>query len=83
MKDDKQNQQDKEILTKLIYEQFQTLNLNKEQYSRLINRSIPSIDRDRALSRGANYIKDGQNRVYYPINSVVNYILDVNLTLNA
>lgn len=82
MKPENNSSQDKEILTKLIYEKFQTLNLNKEQYSRLINRSIPSIDRDRANSRGSKFHKDSKNRVYYPVHCVVDYLLDVNITLN-
>ena len=83
MQDNKNNTEDREVLTKMIYEEYKTFNLTKQQYSRVINRSVPSIDRDRAASRGANFIKDAQNRVYYPIHEVVTYLLRVQKTLDS
>ncbi len=83
MKDEKKDTQNRETLTKMIYEEYKTFNLTKEQYSQVINRSIPSIDRDRAMSCGANFIKSRQGRVYYPIQAVVTYLLNVQKTLNS
>ena len=79
----KEETQDREMLTKMIYAEFKTFNLTKRQYSRLINRSIASIDRDRACSRGASYRKEGHNKVYYPIQEVVSYLLNVQKTLDS
>ncbi len=75
--------QDREILTRMIYEEYKTLALTKKQYSRLINRSIASIDRDRAMSRGASCIQDANNRVYFPIQAVVSYLLKVQKTIDS
>ncbi len=77
-----QNTQDREILTKLIYDRFKTMSLNKEQFSILINRSIASIDRDRKASRGCEFIQHEKNRVYYPIHAVVGYLLSTNIVYN-
>ena len=73
----------RETLTKMIYEEYKTFNLTKEQYSKVINRSIPSIDRDRAMSRGANFIKSKQGRIYYPIQAIVEHLMSVHRTLDS
>lgn len=83
MQDAEEEIQDKEILMKMIYEKFGTLQLTKQQYSRLINRSVASIDRDRAMSRGACWSQDDNNRVYFPVQSIVSYLLKVQKTLDS
>lgn len=74
---------DREILIKLISQEYNTYSLNKQQYSRVINRSIPSIDRDRANSRGASFKKDSAGNVYYPVTSVADYLLKMQHTMDS
>jgi len=83
MKNAQEEMQDREILTKMIYEEFKTLALTKKQYSKLINRSVASIDRDRAMSRGAGSLQEENNRVYFPVQAVVSYLLKVQKTIDS
>ena len=50
MKSDIKNISDREILFNSIVNKYGTYNLSKSQASRILNRSIPSLDRDRASS---------------------------------
>ena len=74
---------DRKILIELISEKYNTYSLNKQQYSRIINRSIPSIDRDRANNRGASFKKDFAGNVYYPVTSVVDFLLKIQHTMDS
>jgi len=74
---------DKEILTKSIVDKYNTYSLNKKQASRVLNRSIPSLDRDRANSRGPAFIKTDNNCVYYPVSSIVAFLLRMQETIES
>jgi len=75
---------DREILINSIKKQFNgSLRLKKSQASILLNRSIPSLDRDRANSRGPSFKKDFNGNVYYPINALVDYLLKMEHTMDS
>jgi len=81
MKNEKKLENDKEILTKLLFDKYNKMLLTKQEFSFLINRSIPSIDRDRANSRGCEYIKDA-GKVYYPLHAIIDYLINTIKTYN-
>jgi len=74
---------DREILFNSLINKYGTYNLNKAQASRILNRSIPSLDRDRASSKGPAFKKDAAGNVYYPIHSIVDYLLNTQQTLES
>jgi len=83
MKSDIKNISDREILFNSIVTQYGTHNLNKSQASRVLNRSIPSLDRDRANSKGPAYKKDKSGNVYYPVISIIDWLLKVEHTYES
>ncbi|WP_455756427.1 hypothetical protein [Sulfurimonas sp.] len=83
MRKDTQLNRDRELLTEMIYKKYNTFNLNKHQYSEVINRSPASISRDMANSRGAAFKKDDNGKIYFPLNSVVNYLLNTISTIDS
>ena len=74
---------DREILFNSIVNQYGTHNLNKSQASRVLNRSIPSLDRDRANSKGPSFKKDKSGNVYYPVMSIIDWLLKVEHTYES
>jgi len=74
---------DREIIFNSIVNQYGTHNLNKSQASRILNRSIPSLDRDRASSRGPAFKKDDFGNVYYPVMSIIDWLLKVEHTYES
>jgi len=83
MKQDNKKLIDREILTNSIINKYGTYTLSKSQASRVLNRSIPSLDRDRANSRGPAFIKYANNSVYYSVSSLVDFLLNTQETLES
>lgn len=83
MKPDNQVKSDREILTNSIINKYGTYTLSKSQASRILNRSIPSLDRDRLNSRGPAFIKHANNSVYYPVSSIVDFLLSTQATIES
>ena len=83
MKNESQITQDREILFNSLINKYGTYSLNKTQTSRVLNRSIPSLDRDRISSRGPAFKKDAAGNVYYPIHTIVDYLLNTQHTLES
>ena len=83
MKNESKLEQDKKILTTMIYEKYNTFNLNKAQYGEVINRSPASVNRDIAQSKSAAYKKDANGRVYFPLHSTVDYLLNTIHTMES
>lgn len=83
MKSNDINLSDREILTNSIINKYGTYTLSKSQASRVLNRSIPSLDRDRANSQGPAFIKHANNSVYYPVSSLVDFLLATHETLES
>ncbi len=75
---------DREVLTNYIIKKFNgSLLLKKHEASILLNRSIPSLDRDRANSRGPAFKKDASGNIYYSIISIVDFLLNTQDTLES
>ena len=83
MKSDEKKSIDREILTNSIINKYGTYTLSKSQASRVLNRSVPSLDRDRANSQGPAFIKHANNSVYYPVSSLVDFLLSTQETLES
>lgn len=84
MKSEEKPIQDKEILTNYIIKKFNgALLLKKHEASIILNRSIPSLDRDRANSKGPAFKKDASGNVYYTVISIVDFLLNTQDTLES
>jgi len=83
MKPDSKTLSDREIIFNSIVNQYGTHSLNKSQASRILNRSIPSLDRDRANSKGPSFKKDKSGNVYYPVMSIIDWLLKVEHTYES
>jgi len=84
MKKNEKNPSNREILTDSIKRQFNgALLLKKSQASTILNRSIPSLDRDRANFKGPEFKKDKAGNIYYPVHSLVEWLLDTEVTMTS
>lgn len=60
-----------------IYDKYNTFRLSKAQYSEITNQSLSSVDKKIRLGRGiARYQKDGDGKVFFPIQEVAKYLSD-------
>ncbi|MDQ7067709.1 MAG: hypothetical protein Q9M40_06935 [Sulfurimonas sp.] len=83
MNSDTKKLSDKEILFNSIINKYGTYNLSKSQASRILNRSIPSLDRDRINSKGPSFKKDKSGNVYYPVMSITDWLLKMEHTYES
>ncbi|MCK9454751.1 hypothetical protein [Sulfurimonas sp.] len=65
----------------LIYQKFDTLLLSRKQAAQALNKSVATIDRWKKQGLYLEYKKRGKSKnasVEYPIDTVVDYILNNN-----
>jgi transposase len=72
---------DKKEIRNLIYQKYGTFLLSRQQVAKVLNKSVATIDRWKKQGLYLEYKKLGNAKnatVEYPIDSVVNYILNNN-----
>lgn len=58
-----------------IFDNYGTYRLSKRQYAEVTNQSLSSVDKKIRLGRGiARYQKDGNGKVFFPIQEVANFL---------
>lgn len=59
-----------------IFDNYGTYRLSKKQYAEVTNQSLSSVDKKIRLGRGiARYQKDGNGKVFFPIQEVAEFLL--------
>jgi hypothetical protein len=59
-----------------IFDSYGTYRLSKKQYAEVTNQSLSSVDKKIRLGRGiARYQKDGNGKVFFPIQEVAKFLL--------
>ncbi len=48
--------------------------LNEKEVSKIINRSVASLRRDRAEGRGLPWVRFGERSIRYPYNELLEYV---------
>ncbi|MDD3476293.1 MAG: hypothetical protein PHI38_05445 [Sulfurimonas sp.] len=72
---------DKQEIRNLIYKKYGTFLLSRQQTAEVLNKSVATIDRWKKQGLHLEYKKLGKSKnatIEYPIDSVVNYILNNN-----
>lgn len=65
---------DEKLIYDSLYSKYNKLLLSKKECSQELNKSIATLDRERRLSLGVQYIKSGQGNIYYPLLEIARYI---------
>jgi len=66
---------DVKIIYDSLYSKYNKLLLSKKECSQELNKSVATLDRERRLSVGLQYIKNGQGNIYYPLLEIARYII--------
>jgi hypothetical protein len=65
---------DEKTIIELLHAKHKKVLLSKRETAKEVNRSCPSLDRDRKAAVGMQYIKEKKGNIYYPISEIASYI---------
>lgn len=66
---------DEKIIFDSLYSKYNKLLLSKKECSRELNKSTATLDRERSMALGVQYIKEGRGNVFYPLTEIARYIV--------
>ena len=66
---------DEKIIFDSLYSKYNKLLLSKKECGQELNKSVATLDRERRLSVGVQYIKMGQGNIFYPLLEIARYII--------
>lgn len=67
--------EDERIIFDSLYTKYDKLLLSKKECGRELNKSVATLDRERRLALGVQYIKTGQGNIFYPLTEIARYII--------
>ncbi len=66
---------EEKIIFESLYGKYNKLLLSKKECSRELNKSTATLDRERSMAVGVQYIKEGKGDVFYPLTEIARYIV--------
>lgn len=66
---------DEKVIFDSLYSKYSKMLLSKKECGRELSKSVATLDRERKLALGVQYIKSGQGNIYYPLLEIARYII--------
>jgi len=66
---------DEKLIFESLYSKYNKLLLSKRECGQELSKSTATLDRERRLSLGVQYIKSGQGNILYPLTEIARFII--------
>lgn len=67
---------DEKMIFESLYTKYNKMLLSKKECGAELSKSVSTLDRERKLSYGVQYLKYGNGNIYYPLVEIARYIIN-------